>query len=379
PYDIEFKLFDSADVQQGPTLTNEDVTIVDGSFVLVLDFGDVFDGTDRFLEIGVRPGDSVDQFTTLNPRWPITSTPYAVRSLKAATSDTATTAATADTATDATQLGGVAADQYVKTDDPRLGGEGGNFIANGLAEQAGANFNSSGVGILGGGLGIGLSPRAGIALDVNGSALFTPNAGSIQLGTPSSETGMTISRGARADVRFDGTTLKLVAGPAGLVPPTTNGIVITTAGNVAMGNLTPGNGYRLDVNGAVLLKPGGTGGGFVTFGNPNGETGLTINGTNTNRGDLRFDNNTLKLVAGPPGGPPASTSGVAVNIAGNVGIGTVSPVVKLHVAGTGFVETSVQSTNERAILSLNSTLSGQNRVWTLESGIFGTPGLFGIY
>ena len=89
PYDIEFKLFDNADLQQGPTLTNEDVTIVDGSFVVVLDFGDVFDGTPRFLEIGVRPGDSVDDFTVLDPRWPITSTPYAIRSLKAAAADTA--------------------------------------------------------------------------------------------------------------------------------------------------------------------------------------------------------------------------------------------------------------------------------------------------
>lgn len=121
PYDIEFKLFHNADLQQGPTLTNEDLTVVDGSFVVVLDFGDVFDGTPRSLEIGVRPGDSVDAFTVLNPRWPITSTPYAIRSLKAAASDTAATAATADTATDATQLGGVAADQYVKTNDPRLG------------------------------------------------------------------------------------------------------------------------------------------------------------------------------------------------------------------------------------------------------------------
>ena len=120
-YDIEFKLFDNADGQQGPTLINEDVTVIDGSFVVILDFGDVFDGTERFLEIAVRPGDSVDDFTVLNPRWPITSTPYAIRSLKAAASDTATTAtnaSTADLATDATQLGGVAADQYVKTDDP---------------------------------------------------------------------------------------------------------------------------------------------------------------------------------------------------------------------------------------------------------------------
>lgn len=98
----------------------------------------------------MRPGDSVGEFTTLNPRWPVTSTPYAIRSLKSAASDTATTAATADIATDATQLGGVAADQYVKTDDPRLGGEGGNFIQNGETQQAGANFNISGNGTVGG-------------------------------------------------------------------------------------------------------------------------------------------------------------------------------------------------------------------------------------
>ena len=238
PYDIEFKLFDNADVQQGPTLTNEDVTVVDGSFVLVLDFGDVFDGTERFLEIGVRPGDSVDEFTTLNPRWPITSTPYAIRSLKSATSDTATTATTADTATDATQLGGVTADQDAKTDDPRLGGEGGNFIQNNVTRQAGANFNIGGVGIVGGGFGIGMTPRAGIVLDVNGTAVVTPNSGSIQLGSPNSETGLTISRGNRADIRFDGSTLKLLAGPASQIPPPGNGIIINTAGNVGIGTLT---------------------------------------------------------------------------------------------------------------------------------------------
>jgi hypothetical protein len=39
----------------------------------------------------------------------------------------------------------------------------------------------------------------------------------------------------------------------------------------------------------------------------------------------------------------------------------------------------VQSTNERAILSLNSTIGGQNRVWTLENGVFGNAGQFAIY
>ena len=70
---------------------------------------------------------------------------------------------------------------------------------------------------------------------------------------------------------------------------------------------------------------------------------------------------------------------MVINTVGNIGIGTANPLVKLHINGAGVVESSVQSINERAILSLNSTIGGQNRVWTLENGVFGTPGLFAIY
>jgi hypothetical protein len=75
----------------------------------------------------------------------------------------------------------------------------------------------------------------------------------------------------------------------------------------------------------------------------------------------------------------AGQTRMVVNTSGNVGIGTTNPLVKLHVNGSGTVESSVQSTNERAILSLNSTIAGQNRVWTLENGVFGNPGQFAIY
>ena len=75
----------------------------------------------------------------------------------------------------------------------------------------------------------------------------------------------------------------------------------------------------------------------------------------------------------------ANQTRMAIQTNGNVGVGTANPLVKFHVNGTGIVESSVQSTNERSILSLNSTIGGQSRVWTLENGLFGTAGLFGIY
>jgi hypothetical protein len=79
------------------------------------------------------------------------------------------------------------------------------------------------------------------------------------------------------------------------------------------------------------------------------------------------------------GDETAGQTRMVINTAGNIGVGTANPLVKLHVNGTGTVESSVQSTNERAILSLNSTIGGQNRVWTLENGVFGNAGQFAIY
>jgi len=228
-------------------------------------------------------------------------------------------------------------------------------------------------------IGIGATPQAGIKLEVNGATLLTPggNGGVIQFGTPNFETGMTIAGSSRADVRFDGSTLKLVAGPAGGPPGSANGIAINTSGNVGVGTTTPRAGIKLEVNGATLLAPGGNGG-VIQFGTPNFETGMTISGSN--RADVRFDGSTLKLVAGPAGGPPGSANGVAINTLGNVGIGTTNPATKLHVESPGFAEIAIKSPNERAILSLGNGLGPSNYVWTLESGVGGSfPSLFGIY
>ena len=73
-------------------------------------------------------------------------------------------------------------------------------------------------------------------------------------------------------------------------------MVITEEGNVGIGTTAPTVGYRLEVSGATLLRPGN---GTVQFGSPNAELGMSIVPTSGNRADVRFNGATLKLVAGP--------------------------------------------------------------------------------
>jgi hypothetical protein len=82
-YDMQFALFDAGanGNQIGPTITFNDMDIAAGLFTVQLDFGDVFDGSDRWLEIRVRPGASNDAYSTLSPRQPLTATPYALFAL----------------------------------------------------------------------------------------------------------------------------------------------------------------------------------------------------------------------------------------------------------------------------------------------------------
>jgi hypothetical protein len=79
-YDLRFTIYDSASnpggVVAGP-LTNSAMAVSNGLFTVVLDFGiKVFNGEDRWLEIGVRPNGGT--FADLSPRQPITPAPYAI-------------------------------------------------------------------------------------------------------------------------------------------------------------------------------------------------------------------------------------------------------------------------------------------------------------
>ena len=98
-YEMQFKLFDSSiggfQLPQPTPITltftaagSNAVSVVNGAFTVPLDFGaGVFTGADRWLEISVRKPTDPPGFTMLTPRQPITSSPYAIRSSSATTSD----------------------------------------------------------------------------------------------------------------------------------------------------------------------------------------------------------------------------------------------------------------------------------------------------
>src|SRR2546429_735901 len=130
-YDLQFTVWDalSGGTQQPQpspvTVARNAVAVTNGIFTVQLDFGaDAFPGAARFLEISARPS-GVGSFTTLAPRQPITSTPYAIRSLNASSADAVT-------------VNGVpsGSGNYVQSNPP--------------SQQSGANFNISGNGSAGG-------------------------------------------------------------------------------------------------------------------------------------------------------------------------------------------------------------------------------------
>lgn len=149
-YQFQFKLYDAetGGNQVGLTLSGVTSSATNGIFAVNLSFGaGAFNSQEfRFLEIGVRANGSQSPYTVLNPRQQVTSTPYAIRALSAASADHA------NTADDSANLGGIPAAQYVITTDPRMSDDrdplpnSPNYIQNGTSQQTASNFNISGEG-----------------------------------------------------------------------------------------------------------------------------------------------------------------------------------------------------------------------------------------
>lgn len=369
-FDFEFKLFDGSGSQLGTAQAREDVTVTNGVFLVRLDFGAtpfVPGAPASTLEIGVRPGASTGAFTTLAPRQPITATPYAVQTINAE------------------MLGGVPASEYVKTDDPRLT-DGGppapgseHYIQNQTAtQQPGVSFNIGGDGLFGGQVGIGTqTPRPGIKLDVAGAMLVaTGNGLETQFGSPNSETGMSLRNPGvgRADLRFEGTRLKLTAGPDSGPPAAVNGLTVTTTGSVGVGTETPTIGklhvvggpgqpavYGETANRGVWGKS--TGSSYGVYGES--EAGIGVQGVSTSNigvGGLSTSNFAVA-------GTSASSTGV-IGQTGASGIDPSQAGVKGVATGNGI---GVRGEGEIGVRGLSTSGNGTG-VWGSSANNIGVNG-----
>lgn len=317
-HDFEFLLFDSLSggTQIGPTLTRNGVTVSNGLFSVSLDFGPQFPGAERFLEIRVRiagePG-----MTILAPREAVTSAPYSIRSLTAETAVNAANAAVAATANDALQLGGVPANQFVLTTDPRLNDARNplpgntNYIQNSTTLQAASNFNISGDGTAGGTM-TGNILNAATQYNLNGVRVFS-NAGTNNL-----------FAGANAGGQNTGSGNAFVGAFAG-------------AGNSSgSNNAFFGRGAGVGSTAGAANTFLGTSAGLSNVTGSNN----TIIGFEANLGAANL-NNSIAIGHRALSGCSncmvlGSISGVNGAVADtNVGIGTSNPLERLHVAGNG--------------------------------------------
>lgn len=80
-FELRFRLFDQAasGVQVGATLEIPAVAVTNGLFSVSLDFGPgVFNGSDRWLELGARPAGSPSPLVVFEPRQRVHAVPYAL-------------------------------------------------------------------------------------------------------------------------------------------------------------------------------------------------------------------------------------------------------------------------------------------------------------
>jgi endosialidase-like protein len=306
-YDLQFALFDavSGGAQIGATQTLTGVVVSAGTFTVQLNFGaNAFPGANRFLEIGARtPGAA--SFTTLAPRQPITSTPYAIRSLNASSAD-------------AVAVAGVP-------------GGSGNYIQNTTVSQAATNFNISGNGTAAGTLS-GNVVNATTQFNLGGSRILSaPGEGNLfaGVGAGTTTTGRSnaffgVSAGLSNTTGLNNTFLGASAGPFN----ETGNENVFIGINSGISNISGRNNTLVGTAAGEGNEIGGYNtsvGSGTTFGSP----GLT---NATAVGAYAQVNQSNSIVLGSIAGLGPAPASV------NVGIGTPAPRSRLHVVGSSWFQ-----------------------------------------
>lgn len=411
-YDFEFVLFDalSGGTQVGSTLTKSSVAVANGIFSVSLDFGPSYPGAARFLEIHVRPA-GVGLFTTLAPRQPVNSSPYSVKTLNADTAANATNATnatnainannatTAATATNATQLGGVAANQYVLTGDVRLSDArpptagSSNYIQNGNAQQPTSNFNVSGNGTTGGTLS-GNVVNAATQFNLGGNRILS-NAGTQNLFAGNNSGAANTTGISNAFFGYAAGSLNTTGffnaffGDEAAVSNTTGFNNSFFGFQAGYGNTTGGNNTFIGNLAGLSNQTGNSNtivGYLSTFGTGNLSNSTAI-GANS-----RVDSSN-SLVLGSINGINGATADT------NVGIGTTAPTTRLHVVGNGLItgnltvngtlnlpsfagqfiqNTTSQQANSNFSVSGNGFVNGSGGVGTTSDTFLGSPARFTV-
>ena len=328
-YEFVFRLFDTPNVgsgtQQGPTLTLPNITVTNGIFTVLLDFGacaTCFNGATRFLEIGVRlPSDSI---TILAPRQQISSTPYALRSLSSATADGLSIACVnCITSSQIASVSGSAVTGTIPVDSMPAGNT--NYIQNATSQQA-ANFNINGNGSIGGSLGIGTSTPAGLLhvkgaspVRILGDTSTLSGSESVDFMARSSTFssdlgGMRIQRQGSGNI-----DTSIFAAPNG--SSASEMMRVSGNGNVGIGTTSPDRKLTVERPGGAYINMRDTS--FI------GGPFEVLLGVDSTGGILStMTNDDLQLRAG------GNVTKMTIKANGNVGIGTTSPSKKLEVGGS---------------------------------------------
>lgn len=371
-YDFEFSLWDASSVgnQRGSTVTLTNVLVSSGIFTVNLDFGIEFPGSARFLEISVRQA-GIPPYTPLAPRQPISSAPYAIKSLNS------------DTATDAQSLGGVVANQYVLTGDARMSDArtptagSANYIQNqNAAPQSSSNFNISGNGTVGGTVSGNevnansyYSIRGSNILSIDGSSNFF--AGQNVSNAGSANTMVGFQAGLRNTGSFN-TFVGMAAG-AGNTTGNKNSIFGWFAGSDYTGDNNAIFGSHAGYSATAITTNGNSFFGSYAGGGATNNTSIGFRASNTGFGSASLINATAigsysavsqnhSLILGSIDG--VNSCSAAVNCASvNVGIGTTAPADRLHVSGSGAVRVRINSDSNTG---LNLTINN-NPGWSVAS------------